>query len=97
MTRLIVTARALDDIDRLCDFLAEHLPHEAARTAQLIAQGLDILRHHPLVGRPSVQGMRELVISRGHSGYLALYLYDKQADSVAVLAIRHQREAGYID
>ena len=97
MTRLLVTVRALDDIDRLCDFLAEHLPHEAARTAQLIAQGLEILKVHPLVGRPSGHGMRELVISRGNSGYLALYIYDKHADAASVLAVRHQREAGYQD
>lgn len=97
MTRLLVTVRALDDIDRLCDFLADHLPHEAARTAQLIAQGLEILKVHPLVGRPSGHGMRELVISRGKSGYLALYIYDNDADAVSVLAVRHQREAGYQD
>ncbi|MGE0332886.1 MAG: type II toxin-antitoxin system RelE/ParE family toxin [Ramlibacter sp.] len=97
MTRLLVTVQALDDIDRLCDFLADHLAHEAARTAQLIAQGLDILKAHPLVGRLSGQGMRELVISRGTTGYLALYAYDKEADVVSVLAVRHQREAGYQD
>lgn len=97
MTRLLVTVRALDDIDRLCDFLADHLPHEAARTGQLIAQGLEILKAHPLVGRPSGQGMRELVISRGNTGYLALYIYDKNADAASVLAVRHQREAGYQD
>lgn len=97
MTRLLVTVRALDDIDRLCDFLADHLPHECARTAQLIAQGLEILKSHPLVGRPAGQGMRELVISRGSTGYLALYIYDQDADAASVLAVRHQREAGYQD
>ena len=97
MERLLVTVRALDDIDRLCDFLADHLPQEAARTAHLIAQGLEILKAHPLVGRPSGKGMRELVISRGNTGYLALYIYDKDADAASVLAVRHQREAGYQD
>ncbi len=96
MTRLVFTLRALDDIDRLHDFLAEQLPHEAARTAEVIAHGLEILTAHPLVGRPLEQGLRELVISRGSSGYLALYQYDRDADAVAVLALRHQREAGYL-
>jgi hypothetical protein len=39
--------------------------------------------------------LRELVISRGKSGYLALYDYDEPNDMVLVLALRHQREAGY--
>lgn len=41
--------------------------------------------------------MRELVISRGNTGYLALYIYDKDADAASVLAVRHQREVGYQD
>jgi len=36
------------------------------------------------------------VISRGRSGYLALYRYDEDRDRVLVLTIRHQREAGYV-
>jgi hypothetical protein len=39
--------------------------------------------------------MRELVISRGRSGYLALYVHDATADVVFVLALRHQREQDY--
>lgn len=38
--------------------------------------------------------MRELVISRGSTGYIALYLYHEIRDVVTVLAIRHQREVG---
>jgi hypothetical protein len=36
------------------------------------------------------------VISRGKTGYLALYHYDEARDRILVLAIRHQREAGFI-
>ena len=36
---------------------------------------------------------RELVIGFGHHGYVALYRLD--GDSVIVVAIRHQLEAGY--
>jgi plasmid stabilization system protein ParE len=56
---------------------------------------IDVLRTHPLIGRPVEHGLRELVISRGRSGYLALYTYDEPGDRVIVHAIRHQREAGY--
>lgn len=40
--------------------------------------------------------MRELVISRGKTGYIALYRYDEIRDVARVLAIRHQRELGEI-
>ena len=95
MTRLVVSDQALEDVDRLCDFLEQQLPLEAARTAELIADGLEILKNHPAMGRPAGQGLRELVISRGRTGYLALYAWDRDADVVSVLALRHQREAGY--
>lgn len=95
MTRLIVSAGAFEDLERLCDFLELQFPLEAARTAELIAGGLEILKQHPAVGRPVGQGLRELVISRGRTGYLALYAYDQDADVVSVLGLRHQREAGY--
>jgi plasmid stabilization system protein ParE len=95
VTRLVVSARGLEDLARLCGFLEQSLPLEAARTAELIADGLDILKDHPGVGRPVGHGLRELVISRGRTGYLALYAYDQDADVVSVLGLRHQREAGY--
>jgi plasmid stabilization system protein ParE len=38
-----------------------------------------------------------LVISRGRSGYVAMYRYDAARDIVFVLRIRHQREAGFVD
>ena len=64
-------------------------------TARLISEAVVILGNHPLVGRPAKRGMRELVISRGRTGYLALYSYEEQRDIVLILAILHQREAGY--
>ena len=87
--------RAKSDLQRLVDFLAESDPLAAARTVELIASAVDALHHHPMLGRPVELGYRELVISRGKSGYLALYRYDEARDRVLVLTIRHQREAGY--
>ena len=56
--------------------------------------GLQILKTHPNIGRPIQGGLRELMISRGKTGYIALYRYDEIRDAVRVLAIRHQREIG---
>jgi plasmid stabilization system protein ParE len=56
-----------------------------------------ILEDHPEIGRPAGKGssLRELVISHGKSGYLALYEYSPAEQLIRVLAVRHQREAGY--
>ena len=69
---------------------------DAPDVVHLIAEAVDVLANHPLMGRPVEQGLRELVISQGKSGYVALYSYEREADVVLVLAIRHQREAGYV-
>jgi plasmid stabilization system protein ParE len=61
----------------------------------LIAEVVELLSRHPQIGRPAEHELRELVISRGTSGYLPLYDHDRESDLVAILAIRHQREAGY--
>jgi plasmid stabilization system protein ParE len=95
MTRWVLSIEAADDLDRLVDFLLVTHPLDAARTNDLITDALCILERHPMIGRPIEQGLRELVISRGNSGYLALYQYDESADVVIVLAVRHQREQGY--
>ena len=94
MTRWLLAQDAAEDLDRLTDFLLQSEPEAAEATVGLIVGGLEILAHHPLVGRPLTNGLRELVISRGRTGYLALYRYDAQADLVLVLAVRHQRESG---
>jgi addiction module RelE/StbE family toxin len=95
VARLNYARRALSDLERLTDFLHASDPAAAEVTAGLIAEAVQILKNHPLIGRPAEGGFRELVISRGRSGYLALYSFEEAADTVLVLAIRHQREAGY--
>ncbi len=96
MTRWVLSIEAANDLDRLVDFLLATQPLAAARTNDLITDALCILERHPMIGHPIEQGLRELVISRGNSGYLALYQYDESADVVIVLAVRHQREQGYL-
>ena len=92
---LIYSAAALEDLERLTRFLLHTDPVASAATAQLILSGLDVLDDHPLVGRFVAEDSRELVISRGSTGYVALYRYDEDDDTVTVLGIRHQRESGF--
>jgi plasmid stabilization system protein ParE len=66
----------------------------------LLAQihgAIAILASHPRIGRRVAGQMRELVISYGTTGYLALYRFDSSRELVRILRVRHQREAGYRD
>lgn len=95
MTQWLLTPEAADDLERLTDFLQKTAAETSVETMDLVLDALEILARHPRIGRPLTQGLRELVISRGQSGYLALYSYDERADVALVLAIRHQREQDY--
>ena len=44
---------------------------------------------------PATSPLRELIISHGKTGYIALYEYSSGERLVRILAVRHQREAGY--
>lgn len=95
MARLIYSRQAVDDLERLTDFLIEEDPKAALQTVGLVEEAVNVLRRHPFIGRAVESDMRELIISRGKSGYIALYSVDPEHDVVMILAIRHQREAGY--
>lgn len=41
-------------------------------------------------------GLRDLVISRRRSGCVALYQVDIVREGILILAIRHQRERGFL-
>lgn len=78
-------------------FLIDEEPAAALVTYDLVLGALEVLRTYPTIGRSVDGAVRELVISRGSNGYLALYDYDARSDRVVVLGLRHQREAGYSD
>jgi len=78
--------------DRLTNFLLEQSPALDKATAPIIISGLQALKLHPLIGRQTERGLRELLISCGRTGYVALYEYHPATDAVLVLAVRHQRE-----
>jgi hypothetical protein len=56
---------------------------------------LPIAEQHAEMGRKVHFGQRELVISRGRTGYLALYRFLPPTVRILVLGLRHQRESGY--
>lgn len=95
MAIVVYSARALKYFHRLADFVLETEPAAALETAALIGEAVTMLRNHPLIGRPVEHDLRELIISRGRTGYVTLYSFEEQDDAVLILALRHQWEAGY--
>lgn len=95
MARIEFAPEVFDDFDRFFDHLARRSHGEApARIADLL-RAVDVLAHSPLIGRQFRDGKRELVIGRGSHGYIALYRYVPDIDTVFVLAFRSQRESGF--
>ncbi|MFA6921274.1 MAG: type II toxin-antitoxin system RelE/ParE family toxin [Gallionella sp.] len=97
MARLVLAPKAAQDLTRLTGFLLDRNPLAARETVGVLKNGLSILKLHPLIGHTVEQGYRELVISRGHTGYVALYTFDDTRNVALILAIRHQRECGFTD
>ena len=95
MVSLLYSEHSVEDLRRLAEFLVADDPSAAVRTAELIGRGLEILETHPLIGRAVPGGLRELIVSHGRTGYIALYEYHPTLDRIIVHAVRHQREAGF--
>ncbi len=95
MAQVIYSAEALDDFERVIEHLLTYSPSSASAEVGRVRSAIAILGDHPEIGRRVDPDRRELVISRGRSGYLALYRFDPALDLVRILRIRHQREAGY--
>lgn len=95
MAQIVYAESALADLERAFEFLAEYSPESAASAAAAIRGAVEMLERHPLVGRCLEGEVRELVISFGKTGYIALYRFVPSRDEIRVLAIRHQRELDY--
>lgn len=94
---MIVTPGAARGLERCRQFLEQKSPAASRRAAQSILRQFELLATQPGMGRPleDEPDLRELIVDFGDTGYVALYRYDQQADTVFILAFRHQREAGY--
>jgi len=96
MPRIELAPQVADDLQRIVHHLAAHEAHSVKEHLQSIMAAISLLEHSPLIGRPAAKDMRELVIGRHNRGYVALYRYVAEIDTVFVLALKSQREAGYV-
>ncbi len=95
MARIEIAPEVLDDFDRFFGPMARfEVENACARMSEIMA-AIQILTHGPLIGRAVKGGLRELVIGRDPHGYVALYRFVPRIDTVFVLALRSQREAGF--
>jgi plasmid stabilization system protein ParE len=96
MATVVYSARSLGHIERAFKFLRDENPDAALGAVTAIQSAVDHLAAHPLVGRRVEGELRELIISYGQTGYVALYRFVVSKKEVRILAIRHQRELGFL-
>jgi plasmid stabilization system protein ParE len=95
VAKVVYSAGSLDNIESAFQFLRDKNPDAALSAVEAIQSAVNNLAAHPLVGRRVEGELRELIISYGHSGYVAFYRFVVSHDEVRILAIRHQRELGF--
>jgi plasmid stabilization system protein ParE len=100
--RVRFTREALEDLERLYDFVIDRELERggdltlAERAIEAIENGVATLSFSPFTCRKAGGSpfIRELVIPFGASGYIALFEIESR-DSIAIAAVRHQREDDY--
>ena len=95
VAQVVYSARALRHLERALTTLAQRDVDAAVAAVSAIRSAVELLTDHPLVGRRIQGDLRELVISYGRTGYVALYRFLPARAEVRVLAIKHQREFRY--
>lgn len=86
---------AIDDLQRLRDFILPHNPAAARRAVMLIKGAVDLLTANPEIGKPvaDLPGFYDIVIPFGAAGYVLRYRL--RTDVIYMVALRHGREAGF--
>lgn len=97
MSHIELAAEVGDDFDHIPEHLAQYQVENPALRIREIIEAISVPEHNPLIGRPVDSDKRELLIGRHSHGYVALYRYIFEIDTVFVLAVSSQKEAGFGD
>uniref|UniRef100_UPI00403F2B92 type II toxin-antitoxin system RelE/ParE family toxin n=1 Tax=Massilia sp. W12 TaxID=3126507 RepID=UPI00403F2B92 len=92
------TRQARADLQRLFAFLLQSDATAAKRARAAIGKAMRVLEDFPFTCRKAAADtplLRELLISFGAGGYVALFEID-DAQTVTILAWRHQREEDFV-
>lgn len=80
------TMDAADDLERICDYIAESRPESARRVAQSVVERIGTLETFPHLGRPGrVRGTREIAFPP--LPFVAIY--EVREEEIVVLRILH--------
>jgi toxin ParE1/3/4 len=92
MSQVIWLPEAVEDLERLREFLMDKNPPAAKRAAQTILKGAKKLADFPAIGRPMNDGTerRELFEPFGSGGYVLRYMTEDQ--TVFIIRIWHTKE-----
>ena len=97
MGEVVYSRRASKNIETIQAFYDKFDDVTSMKALRTVVFSLNKLSELPQVGRPvpGYEHLRERTIAFGSQGFVALYRIDAHLNRVYVLAIRHQREAGY--
>ncbi len=82
---------ALQDLERLHDFLADISPDAAQRAMAAVLAGSNRLADHPRLGKPLDDNRREWFVPFGAGAYVLRYRLDAD-DCPVVIRVWHSRE-----
>lgn len=89
MTRVVWALEAVDDRERIFDFVAEHSPTSAVALDNEFIDAVQRLNQFPALGKPGrVMGTRELIV---RENYVVVYEWSEEIDQVLVVALVHSR------
>jgi addiction module RelE/StbE family toxin len=82
------TTEAADDLERICDYIAESRPESARRVARSVIDRIGTLETFPHIGRPGrIHGTREIAFPP--FPFVAVYEVFEVRDEVQVLRVLH--------
>lgn len=91
--RIVLSAEALADLERLREFLVEKDTRAAARASVTLSNAIGTLMEFPERGRVApLPSHRELVVPFGRSAYVVRYKYRADEASVLIVRVWHGRE-----
>ena len=95
MSHIELAPKVGDDFERILDYLAQYQVENPTLRIGEIVEAINVLEHNPMIGRPTNNNKHELIIGHRSHGYVALYRYIVEIDTVFILAVRSPKEAGY--
>lgn len=96
MSYIKYTEQAINDLQRLANFLENVAPEKVDNAINTIISKIDMLVNMPLLGvfvpNQKIDNLRKLSIPYGKNAYIVLYSYNETENLVIIQTIRHSRE-----